>query len=956
MKFIYKNQWKRLIGMFMKNKKIALVFVLLAVLFSLVIFAHYLPEPTKKNWNDTVELVSSGVVSIQTDVPVSFDEKWNSSSYGTGFIVDAEKGIILTNRHIVTPGPVTAKAILINNEEIDLTPLYIDPVHDFGFFRYDPKKIKHLKPHQFTLSQSNPKIGQEIRIIGNDAGQKISILDGTIARLDRDAPLYGRGRYNDFNISYIQAATASTGGSSGSPVINIQGEVVALNAGSQSKSANAFYLPLEKIKIALKKLQNDEEIPRGSIQTTFNVKPYAELKRLGLNDDVEKKYRDSFPNLLGLLVVNSIIPDSSADSSLEVGDILLAVNDQLVAEFSALESKINDNVNQSINLSILRRGESLSLEVNVDDLYEITPTAFLKFDGGIFHNLSYQQARHFNKPIKGVYVAISAGSFKQAGVPNKTVITEFNGVKVDTVEAFNQQLSKIEDGEKIHLRYYNLSNPDTSNYSLVEINRTWFEHSFCQRNSAVGYWPCVLSPQEPEIIAKVDESNNNGALIASDKLEHSLVGVNFSSPYSIQGRSGNSIKGGTGVIVDIEKGLVVVARSVVFSSLGDVKIIFNNRVEVKGKVEYIHPLHNLALISYKPESVLNVPLAEATLSKTPVLQGEQIMQMGLNYDGVVEYRETMVNTIDELWLTQFKAPQFIERNIEIVSLVNPNMAVDGIIVNKSNEVSALWSMFEERNGDDVNTVLAGLPVEYVIELIELHESKKALYSTDLNLTKIAPVDALKMGLPEKWLTKLAKQNPQTDKLLAVYNVAKSSKSAELFQRGDILLEINETPVSSFRQVELLSQSPEIKVTYFSEGKVHSGVLSTTPLYGQDIEQVFYWSGLYLHSPHRAAQQQGNVGSDGVYVASYSYGSPATRYGLYAMRRIVEIDGKPIKNTDDFVKAVKDKEHKTSVMVKTLDFKNISKVITLRVDNNYWPFYEIKHEDGRWKKIDHLTRK
>jgi len=127
------------------------------------------------------------------------------------------------------------------------------------------------------------------------------------------------------------------------------------------------------------------------------------------------------------------------------------------------------------------------------------------------------------------------------------------------------------------------------------------------------------------------------------------------------------------------------------------------------------------------------------------------------------------------------------------------------------------------------------------------------------------------------------------------------------------------------------------------------------LSGQDIKQVFYWSGLYLHAPHRAAQQQGNVGDDGVYVASYSYGSPATRYGLYAMQRIVEIDGKPINSTDDFVNAVKGKQHQAPVLVKTLDFRNIPKVITLRIDNNYWPFYEIKYQDGHWQKVDHLVQ-
>jgi len=155
--------------MFLKDKKMIRVLVSFVVMFSLVLLASCSSNTTKKSWNDTVKLVSSGVVSIQIDVPVSFEGKWNSSGYGSGFIVDAERGIILTNRHIVTPGPVTAKAILINNEEIDLTPLYIDPVHDFGFYQYDPSKIKHLQPHQFKLSQTNPNVGQEIRIIGNDA-------------------------------------------------------------------------------------------------------------------------------------------------------------------------------------------------------------------------------------------------------------------------------------------------------------------------------------------------------------------------------------------------------------------------------------------------------------------------------------------------------------------------------------------------------------------------------------------------------------------------------------------------------------------------------------------------------------------------------------------------------------------------------------------------------------------
>src|SRR5215471_9269953 len=58
------------------------------------------------SWNRTLEHIASGVVSIQIDSTRSFDTERNSSAQATGFVVDAQNGIILTNRHVVTPGPV----------------------------------------------------------------------------------------------------------------------------------------------------------------------------------------------------------------------------------------------------------------------------------------------------------------------------------------------------------------------------------------------------------------------------------------------------------------------------------------------------------------------------------------------------------------------------------------------------------------------------------------------------------------------------------------------------------------------------------------------------------------------------------------------------------------------------------------------------------------------------------
>ena len=95
-------------------------------------------------WEQTLEQVAPSVVSIEIDQTRAFDTEWNQSSQATGFVVDAERGLILTNRHVVTPGPVIATAVFQNREEVELHAVYRDPVHDFGFYRYDPARLSFL--------------------------------------------------------------------------------------------------------------------------------------------------------------------------------------------------------------------------------------------------------------------------------------------------------------------------------------------------------------------------------------------------------------------------------------------------------------------------------------------------------------------------------------------------------------------------------------------------------------------------------------------------------------------------------------------------------------------------------------------------------------------------------------------------------------------------------------------
>ena len=91
------------------------------------------------------------VVTIQVDATRAFDTEWNASAQATGFVVDAKRGLILTNRHVVTPGPVTAQAVFLDREEVELKAVYRDPVHDFGLYRYDPSKLRFIQPAELPL-------------------------------------------------------------------------------------------------------------------------------------------------------------------------------------------------------------------------------------------------------------------------------------------------------------------------------------------------------------------------------------------------------------------------------------------------------------------------------------------------------------------------------------------------------------------------------------------------------------------------------------------------------------------------------------------------------------------------------------------------------------------------------------------------------------------------------------
>jgi S1-C subfamily serine protease len=914
-----------------------------------------LPQPIEleesTRWSRTLERISTGVVAIQIDAARAFDTEWNISSQATGFVVDAARGIILTNRHVVTPGPVKAFATFLNREEVELEPVYRDPVHDFGFYRYDPSKLRFIQPAELPLYPEGAQIGVEIRVVGNDAGEQLSILAGTLARLDRQAPEYGVGRYNDFNTFYYQAASGTSGGSSGSPVLDIRGRVLALNAGGSTGAASSFYLPLTRVVRALKLLQGGKPVARGTLQTVFRYTPYDELRRLGLPPAVESEARKSSPSRTGMLVVTEVQPGADADGQLAVGDVLVSMNGKPISDFDALDALLDDRVGSRIEIAVVRGGGTRKVTLPVQDLHAITPAEFLEIGDGVLHTLSWQMARHMNVPISGVYVPNPGYMLGVAGIPRGAVLTELDGKPLRNLDDALAIIQALGHGQRAKLRFFTMEDTRTLQLTSIRIDRAWFPARHCVRDDAAGLWPCTPIAAGPD--APPPQPGTTRFAKSGDKLVDayapSLVLVEFNMPYAISGVTERNYHG-TGVVIDAVRGLVAVDRNTVPVALGDVRLTFAGTIQVDGKVEYVHPLHNLAVVSYDPRQLGETPIEPVKFATRMPATGETVHVVGIQPDNRVASQQATVSSIGPVGFPLSRTLQFRDANLEIVRLVNGPSDFDGVIVDKRGDVAALWSSFAYEEGRELVQQNMGVPANLVQEMLEYARGERTLYSAEVEFGLLSLAEARQLGLDETWIERITAHNPRRRHVLTVDRLVAGTPAARLLESGDLLLAVDGKVVNSFGDVSAAVRAPGVALTIWRDGAELSVPLPTVVLNGRDVDRVLVWAGATLQSPHRAMAVQRAIEPNGVFIAFFMYGSPAARYKLWAGRRITEVDGIPVADLDAFIRAVSGRPDGASLRLKTVSWNDSVDIITLRLDQHYWPAYELRRTETGWRRL------
>ncbi|NNJ73339.1 MAG: hypothetical protein HKP09_09165, partial [Enterobacterales bacterium] len=738
------------------------------------------------------------------------------------------------------------------------------------------------------------------------------------------------------------------GGSSGSPVVNRKGQVVALQAGGSFSANTNMFFPLDRVKHAYELIKDGEKVARGTLQTTFKYRSYAELRRLGLSDEQEKNLRKHDSDGQGGLVVDHLLPEGPADGILQPGDILYRLDKRLVSRFIPLEDYLDKHVNETISVTYIRGGQEYTSDVIVGDLSVITPADYLEIGRAVLHNNSYQQARHLNKPIKGVVVATPGYMFGNGGVSSGSVITSINKTPVSNLQDAVEILQAIPNNKEFPVRFYSLRDAHNDSISIVQNQRHWHEANYCQADIESGLWRCQpiadAPPEEKKPVQTATHAKQSNPL--AEQVAPSLVWVNFSTPYPVD-EIGGGRSFGTGLIIDAEKGLIAVDRSTVPSALGEITLTFAGSVQIPAEVAFIHPLHNLALLQYDPSLLGETLVRSVTLADKPPKEGERVDIVGTNYNYQVLVQNRQVSTYSPLSVNSNGAPKFSDANLMVIATDTSYSHSTGAFLNPKGEISAM--IISYGSGRNKRQFWA-ISVQHLKDMLALYESgAERVYSLEVEWGLVSFVAARRLGMPEEWLTRISKEKPDDHQVLAVNNTWKGTEVAAKLLSGDILLAVDGQLLTSFREVEMATQKETVKLTVARSGEVLDIEVRPTTLSTQGTDRLLIWAGANLQEPHRAIRTQLGITEPGLYVSRQSYGSPAQHFGIRGLI-ITAVDDQATPNLDAFIAAVKNKQDRESVRLKVLSLSGREQVITLTLSNNYWPMAEVKKVDGQWQRF------
>jgi serine protease Do len=276
-----------------------------------------------------------------------------ASSLGSGFVIDAKEGIIVTNNHVIDG----ADEIIANfNDGTKLKAELIgkDAKADLAVLKVTPGK-KGLVAVPFG-SSTRLKTGDWVMAIGNPFGLGGSVTLGIISAKQRDI---NSGPYDEF----LQTDAAINKGNSGGPLFNMDGEVIGINTAIISPSGGSigigFAVPSDSAVVIIEQLRKYGEARRGWLGVKIRSVSDDMAESLGLKEST------------GALIESVTADGPAAKGGLQDGDIILKFDGRDINNVRALTRAVaQTQVEKSVNVDILRKGKPQTIQIAVGRLIE----------------------------------------------------------------------------------------------------------------------------------------------------------------------------------------------------------------------------------------------------------------------------------------------------------------------------------------------------------------------------------------------------------------------------------------------------------------------------------------------------------------------------------------------------------------------------------------------------------
>jgi len=325
-------------------------------------------------------------------------------SLGSGVIIDAKQGYIVTNNHVIARADKIT-VTLQNGETHKAKLLGTDPDTDIAIIQIEASNITAIP----LANSDKVRVGDFSLAIGNPFGIGQTVTSGIVSAIGRSG--LGIEGFEDF----IQTDASINPGNSGGALINLRGELIGINTAILSQSGGSvgigFAIPINMVQDIMQQLLTHGEVKRGRFEIKF--RPGA--------------------------VVTQVENGSAADrAGLRPGDIILEINDRQVRNADTLRNSVGLlRVGEDVQMKVVRNGKTLMLQAKVEEPPLHTLNAqrvHPRLDGAIFADIE-KGSQYFNRTKGVLIIELKSGSpAYNAGLRKGDVITSINRIPTSSLQ------------------------------------------------------------------------------------------------------------------------------------------------------------------------------------------------------------------------------------------------------------------------------------------------------------------------------------------------------------------------------------------------------------------------------------------------------------------------------------------------------------------------------------------